>query len=81
MAATKGLFSTSQIRDTLSQDGSPAPIDVFVDIIIGYLEQSTAYLRAVANQVFTLMSSAARESTIDLLLAVCLFNTVLIFMS
>src|SRR5882762_6470003 len=46
------------------------PIDVFVDSIIGLLEQSTAYLRSVANQAFSLLSSAVQETTIDLILTV-----------
>ena len=46
------------------------PVDVLVDSIIGMLEQSTAYLRAVANQVFTLLSSSAKGTTIDLILRV-----------
>ncbi|KAI8998993.1 DNA polymerase phi-domain-containing protein [Trametes punicea] len=46
----------------------PAPIDVLVDAIIGFLEKGTAYMRAVANQVFTLLSGSVQESTIDLIL-------------
>ncbi|KAI0668533.1 DNA polymerase phi-domain-containing protein [Trametes maxima] len=46
----------------------PAPIDVLVDTVIGFLEKGTAYMRAVANQVFSLLSSSVQESTIDLIL-------------
>ncbi|KAI9056874.1 hypothetical protein FKP32DRAFT_1598752 [Trametes sanguinea] len=46
----------------------PAPIDVLVDAVIGFLEKGTAYMRAVANQVFALLSGAVQESTIDLIL-------------
>ncbi|KAI0648248.1 DNA polymerase phi-domain-containing protein [Trametes meyenii] len=46
----------------------PAPIDVLVDTVIGFLEKGTAYMRAVANQVFLLLSSSVQESTIDLIL-------------
>ncbi|KAI0373319.1 hypothetical protein BV20DRAFT_963165 [Pilatotrama ljubarskyi] len=46
----------------------PAPIDVLVDTVIGFLEKGTAYMRAVANQVFSLLSSQVQESTIDLIL-------------
>lgn len=48
----------------------PEPVDVLVDTVIGFLEQATAYMRAVANQVFSLLSESVRESTIDLILAV-----------
>ncbi|KAG7092382.1 hypothetical protein E1B28_008739 [Marasmius oreades] len=44
------------------------PIDVFADVIIGFLERSTAFMRAAGNQAFSLISSAAKESTIDLVL-------------
>ncbi|KAI0350071.1 hypothetical protein OH77DRAFT_1100919 [Trametes cingulata] len=46
----------------------PAPIDVLVDTVIGFLEKGTAYMRAVANQVFSHLSSQVQESTIDLIL-------------
>ncbi|EIW60756.1 DNA-directed DNA polymerase [Trametes versicolor FP-101664 SS1] len=46
----------------------PAPIDVLADTVIGFLEKGTAYMRAVANQVFSLLSGAVQESTIDLIL-------------
>jgi DNA polymerase phi len=46
-------------------------IDVLVDTIIGFLEESTAYMRAVANQVFTLLSVAVeRKETLELILTV-----------
>lgn len=48
----------------------PAPIDVLADTVIGFLEKGTAYMRAVANQVFSLLSGAVQESTIDLILTV-----------
>ncbi|KAH9926111.1 DNA polymerase phi-domain-containing protein [Fomitopsis serialis] len=44
------------------------PVDVLVDNVIGFLEQATAYLRAVANQVFLLLSGSVKESTISLIL-------------
>ena len=50
---------------------APEPVDVLVDTVIGFLEQATAYMRAVANQVFSLLTGVVRESTIDLILAVC----------
>jgi hypothetical protein len=46
------------------------PIDVLVDIIIGYLEKGTAFMRAVGNRSFTLLSGAIKESTVNLILTV-----------
>lgn len=50
----------------------PAPVDVLVDTLIGFLEKGTAYLRAAANQAFSLLSGSVQESTIDLILTVSL---------
>ncbi|KAH9857639.1 DNA polymerase phi-domain-containing protein [Lenzites betulinus] len=47
----------------------PAPIDVLVDAVIGFLEKGTAYMRAAANQGFALLSGAVQESTADLILS------------
>ncbi|KAJ7751995.1 DNA polymerase phi-domain-containing protein [Mycena metata] len=44
------------------------PVDIMVDAIIGFLEKSTAYMRTVGNQVFSLISSSVQASTIDLIL-------------
>ncbi|OAX39198.1 hypothetical protein K503DRAFT_690102 [Rhizopogon vinicolor AM-OR11-026] len=52
-----------------SQPDSPTPIDMLVDVLIGFLEKSTSYLRAVANKTFSCLASAATESTIDLIVA------------
>ncbi|TFK42972.1 DNA polymerase phi-domain-containing protein [Crucibulum laeve] len=43
------------------------PVDVLVDTIIGFLEKSTAYMRTVGNQVFSLLSGEVKDSTIDLI--------------
>jgi DNA polymerase phi len=55
--------------DSTAEPGSEA-VDILVDIIIGFLEKSTAYLRAVGKQAFTLLSGSVRSTTIDLILAV-----------
>ncbi|KAJ7109235.1 DNA polymerase phi-domain-containing protein [Mycena epipterygia] len=52
-----------------SEDAPLEPVDVMVDTIIGFLEKSTAYMRAVGNQVFSLISGSVQESTIDLILS------------
>ncbi len=54
----------------LEAEDAPEPIDVLVDNVIGFLEKGTAYMRSIANQVFSLLSGVARESTIDLIVAV-----------
>ena len=53
-----------------SEDETDEPVDLLVDTIIGFLEKSTAYLRAVGNQVFSLLSGSVKNTTIDLILAV-----------
>ncbi|KAG1754468.1 DNA polymerase phi-domain-containing protein, partial [Suillus lakei] len=52
-----------------SESDSPKPIDMLVDVLIGFLEKSTSYLRAVANKTFSCIASAATETTIDLIVA------------
>lgn len=52
----------------------PEPVDVLVDNVIGFLEEATAYMRAVANQVFTSLAGSVKESTIDLILTVRALN-------
>jgi DNA polymerase phi len=52
-------------------EGMPPPVDILVDVIIGFLEESTSYMRTVANQVFTLLSATVeRSETVDLILTV-----------
>jgi len=71
------LFPTSPGKpDVLDSPGDcdvqqvHEPIDVLVDIIIGYLEKGTAFLRAVGNRSFTLLSGVIKESTVNLILTV-----------
>ncbi|KAI9446728.1 DNA polymerase phi-domain-containing protein [Lactarius indigo] len=45
------------------------PIDVLVDVIVGFLEKGTAYMRATGNQSFSLLSGAVKDSTINLILS------------
>jgi hypothetical protein len=51
-------------------EDEPLPIDIFMDTIIGFLEKGTAFLRAVANQSFLLLSARLERSTIELILTV-----------
>lgn len=59
----------SQGNRSVKQD-SLDPIDVLVDIIIGYLEKGTGFLRAVGNRSFSLLSAVVKESTVNLILTV-----------
>jgi DNA polymerase phi len=53
-----------------SEDVTDEPVDILVDTIIGFLEKSTAYIRTVGNQVFSLLAGSVKNTTIDLILAV-----------
>jgi DNA polymerase phi len=71
----KGKKSRRSSTTGASSDAdAPEPIDVLVDTVIGFLEKATAYMRAVANQVFSLLAGSAKESTIELILAVRLYD-------
>ncbi|KAE9400753.1 hypothetical protein BT96DRAFT_857021 [Gymnopus androsaceus JB14] len=61
----KSRPSTAAAED---DEATPEPIDVLVDTIIGFMEKSTAYMRTVGNQVFSLISGEVKSSTIDLIL-------------
>ncbi|EJF62593.1 hypothetical protein DICSQDRAFT_135562 [Dichomitus squalens LYAD-421 SS1] len=55
-------------EDKGKEKEQPEPVDVLVDTVIGFLEKGTAYVRAVANQVFALLAGSVQASTIDLIL-------------
>ncbi|KAG1875007.1 DNA polymerase phi-domain-containing protein [Suillus tomentosus] len=77
IAAAATMFSTDnksknrRKSHTISQPDSDSPksIDMLVDVLIGFLEKSTSYLRAMANKSFSCIASAATETTIDLIVA------------
>ncbi|KAF9533445.1 DNA polymerase phi-domain-containing protein [Crepidotus variabilis] len=54
-------------KNNEAKDEQLEPIDLFVDVIIGFLEKGTAYLRTVGNQAFSLLSQSVKESTIELI--------------
>lgn len=67
----KGKKGRKSMGEDAARDKEvPEPADVLVDAVIGFLEKGTAYMRAVANQVFALLSGAVQDSTIDLILTV-----------
>lgn len=55
-----------------SEPSEQEPVDVVVDTIIGLLEHSTSFSRSMANQSFSMITPLVKESTIELILAVCL---------
>lgn len=52
-------------------DDEAIPIDIFVDLLIGYLESASAYTRSVANEAFSRVTGVVQESTMNLILTVC----------
>lgn len=67
---TKKSRKPVSATETTEETDAPEPIDVLVDTILGFLEKGTAYMRAVANHVFSILSGSVKESTIDLIVAV-----------
>lgn len=59
-----------KVAEQRTNDSDDEPVDALVDTLIGYLEKSTAYLRAIANQVFSQVTELVNKSTIDLILTV-----------
>ncbi|KIJ37708.1 hypothetical protein M422DRAFT_259809, partial [Sphaerobolus stellatus SS14] len=59
---------TQDTEEDASQDDDVTPISSIVDMLIGYLEKSTQYLRSLANQVFTLVAELVDKPTVDLML-------------
>ncbi|KJA27489.1 hypothetical protein HYPSUDRAFT_35394 [Hypholoma sublateritium FD-334 SS-4] len=57
---------SKQAEDT-HEEAMEEPVDVLVDTIIGFLEESTSYMRTIGNEVFSLLSGSVKESTIDLI--------------
>ncbi|KAJ6455722.1 DNA polymerase phi-domain-containing protein [Mycena sanguinolenta] len=75
-ASTRMFFPTKKSKGKKAQravedsaDTPLEPVDIIVDAIIGFLEKSTAFLRAVGNQVFSLISGSVQASTVDLILS------------
>ncbi|GJJ11974.1 hypothetical protein Clacol_006212 [Clathrus columnatus] len=55
-------------QEQTSDDPEPTPITALVDTLIGYLDKSTLYLRTIANQTFSLLTSLVDRESIDLIL-------------
>ncbi|CAE6452304.1 unnamed protein product [Rhizoctonia solani] len=65
--ATEKLFGLSKKSKT-TEDDEHSPIDLLIDVIIGMLEKSSAFGKAVAIQAFSFLSGRVESSTIDLIL-------------
>ena len=78
--AVRALFPSRKgaKKSRSKNEETPEPIDVLVDLIIGFMERSTTYLRAIGNQAFALLSGSVKQSTIELILMV-LCKSILIF--
>ena len=71
--ATSRMFLSDgkkKAKETANEDAVDEPVDVLVDTVIGFLEKSTAYMRTVGNQVFSLLAGSVKETTIDLVVTV-----------
>jgi DNA polymerase phi len=77
MFPADGKASKKSRIPTANTEAEPEPIDIFVDIIIGFMEKSTAYMRALGNQAFSLLSGSVQGTTIALILSVRLAGTFL----
>ncbi|KAJ7489850.1 DNA polymerase phi-domain-containing protein [Mycena galericulata] len=66
---SKSKIKKAQTEVEDSEDAALEPVDVMVDALIGFLEKSTAYMRAIGNQVFFLIANSVQGSTIDLILS------------
>lgn len=52
------------------EDVASSPIDLLVDIIIGYMERGSACLRTIGTRAFGFLTAEMEMSTLDLILAV-----------
>ncbi|KDQ06741.1 hypothetical protein BOTBODRAFT_121098 [Botryobasidium botryosum FD-172 SS1] len=52
----------------VDMEEAPEPIDLLMDILIGFMEKSTSFLKAVAAHVFALVTPEVKKSTIELIL-------------
>ncbi len=60
----------SNVTVEVSDPDTHLPIDEIVDVLIGLLENATAYSRAVAIICFEAVTPEIRQSTMDLILTV-----------
>lgn len=70
MFLSGGKKKKEKAKETANEEATNEPVDVLVDTVIGFLEKSTAYMRTVGNQVFSLLAGSVKETTIDLIVTV-----------
>ena len=63
------IFAIKAATSTADQEDLP-PVDLLVDVLIGYLDRASSDLRTLATAVFGLISAKATASTIEHLIAV-----------
>ncbi|KAG9318874.1 DNA polymerase phi-domain-containing protein [Chiua virens] len=78
LEATSKMFSSektpkktkkAKVQPTPISTNEPLPIDILVDVIIGFLENASAFTRSVANESFSRVTSAVQGGTVDLILS------------
>ncbi|KAG8217899.1 DNA polymerase phi-domain-containing protein [Butyriboletus roseoflavus] len=75
LEATAKMFSREKMpKKSKSQpmppfEDEPSSIDILVDVIIGFLENASAFTRSVANESFSRVTNAVQGSTVDLILS------------
>ncbi|KZV92838.1 hypothetical protein EXIGLDRAFT_613837 [Exidia glandulosa HHB12029] len=69
MLATTKPKSKGKKKQTEDDEEEPEPIDVLVNLLIGYLERGTAYTRAVATRAFEPLCPALQTSSIKLIMS------------
>lgn len=73
-AGTLLTKSSPSKKKRKSEAPEQEPIDVVVDTIIGLLEHSTSFSRAMANRSFSMITPLVKESTMDLILVVSVLH-------
>lgn len=53
------------------EEAEPAPIDVLVDVLLGFLAKPSALLRTISHDVFTVFCSQMTKTALDLIFGVC----------
>lgn len=57
-------------KNAASVDEDLEPVDMLVDLLIGYLENASAFMRSVASEAFSRITPMIQESTINLIVTV-----------
>ncbi|KAG6331293.1 hypothetical protein ID866_7798 [Astraeus odoratus] len=68
LASYKSTKTRKKEQSSPPPDIEAEPIDILVDLLIGYLESASAFTRSVANEAFSRVTGAVQESTLNLIL-------------